>query len=1216
MPMTRRKADFNRRPTCALLGALVAVAALITAPAALASSGPQWRIISVAMPTNMPPAQREVQQVTVYAEGGAFTLSFEGEATAKIAYNASAATVQSALDALPKISRGGTGKVLVEGGPGDATGSEAYRVTFAGAWSYVNVAQMTVDTSGLTGGPEAAFVTTPVQGGDGEGVIRVTAVNVGDAPTSGVVTIAEKLSEGVTPAGVEGFSAFEEGGTKPPLSCGALMCTYSRPVLPGQSLVMEVHVSVPPKAPGELVSDATVSGGGAAEDDVSARTPISEAIAPFGIAPGSYFATLSSVEAGSHPNLTTAFAVTSELNPQHLPVAAGELHDVHIALPAGFVADANPANMPRCAQADFYAGKCPSDTLVGTATVLVSLGLPSTVKTGTVPVYNVVPASGRVVDFGFNATQKVWVHIFAHLRTGSDYGATATVEDVSETANTLASTVTIWGVPADMSGPGVAEMHIPESGTLVSFGAPNAAVAAMPFTTAPTSCGEPLSTLLEVDSWQQVGIMHGAESSMPALRGCEALDFAPELTLEPARGTTADSPAGLAVHLKVPQQVSENPQGVAEAAVKNTEVTLPAALQVNPAAASGLVGCSEADIGFVGLEARTGRPLFEEETEAQRLGTATQKDCPEASAIGRVKISTPLLAAPLDGNVYQAAQGDNPFKSLLALYVVAENKEAGVRVRLAGEVKVAEDGQLTATFDQTPQVPFEDFKLEFFGGGRGALATTGCGPYQTSGETEPWSGGRAATLGWEFSVRDAPNGAPCSSLGGFRPSFTAGTSNNAGGQFSAFVLRLGRNDTEQTLSTVSTTMPPGLAGMIANAQECPEAQANAGDCPAASQIGHVQVAAGVGSEPVVLPQAGKPEDPVYLTGPYKGAPFGISIVAHAEAGPFNLGTVVVRGKIDVDPHTAQVTVESEPMPTRLQGIPLDVRSVLVTIDKPSFMFNPTNCGPLSITGKIASSEGASASVATHFEAADCASLPFDPGFAVSTKAKHTRRNGAYLHVTVTSKAGQANIKSVHVELPKVMPSRDETLKQACAATQFASNPALCPDGARVGYAIVHTPILPVPLSGPAILVSHGGSGFPDLDIVLQGDGVTVDLSGSTNISRKGITSSDFRSVPDVPINKFDLALPTGPHSILAATANLCTKTVTKRVRAKVHGRVVHRKRRLKVKRTLVMPVTITGQNGAVLRQSTKIAVAGCAKAKKNGKVKGGKHPRKTGRAHK
>ncbi len=320
----------------------------------------------------------------------------------------------------------------------------------------------------------------------------------------------------------------------------------------------------------------------------------------------------------------------------------------------------------------------------------------------------------------------------------------------------------------------------------------------------------------------------------------------------------------------------------------------------------------------------------------------------------------------------------------------------------------------------------------------------------------------------------------------------------------------------------------------------------------------------------------------YLTGPYKGAPYGVAVVVPALAGPFDLGTVVVRAAINIDPHTAQVTVTSDPLPRMLDGVPLRTRRILVSINRPDFTLNPTSCEPMQITGTLSSFAGAQHNVAAGFQANDCASLKFKPGFSVYTHAKHTRRYGAYLRVKVTSGNGQANIKSVFVELPKALPSRVETLKLACSAKQFNENPAGCPTDSHVGTVVARTPILSTPLTGPAIFVSHGGAAFPDLDIVLQGSGITVELTGNTNII-KGITSSNFKTVPDVPVNSFELKLPAGPHSALAANGNLCYKTT------KSH------KKQIKHRVTLTMPTTITGQNGMIIKQTTHITVEGCHK---------------------
>jgi hypothetical protein len=417
----------------------------------------------------------------------------------------------------------------------------------------------------------------------------------------------------------------------------------------------------------------------------------------------------------------------------------------------------------------------------------------------------------------------------------------------------------------------------------------------------------------------------------------------------------------------------------------------------------------------------------------------------------------------------------------------------------------------------------------------------------------------------------------------FNPVFAAGTVDPQAGAFSPLSVSFSRSDQDQSLGGVTIKTPPGLLGILKGVEQCPEPQANQGTCGQGSLIGHTTAAAGAGPDPVSV--GGQ----VFLTGPYRGAPFGLSILVPAVAGPFNLGTVVVRAAINVDPHTAQITVTSDPLPTILQGIPLLIKTVNVTIDRPGFVFNPTSCEPLSIGGTLTSSQGSSASVSGHFQAANCAALAFKPSFTVSTQAKTSKQNGASLDVKVNYPSGaQANIRSVAVTLPKQLPSRLSTIQQACPEAAFDANPASCPAGSNIGIATARTPVLASPVSGPAYLVSHGGAAFPDLVLILQGEGVKLELTGSINI-KKSITSSTFASVPDAPISSFELSLPQGPHSGLTAVlptkakGNLCGTSLT-------------------------MPTTITGQNGAQIRQNTKIAVTGCPKAKKKATAK--KHHKK------
>ncbi len=670
-----------------------------------------------------------------------------------------------------------------------------------------------------------------------------------------------------------------------------------------------------------------------------------------------------------------------------------------------------------------------------------------------------------------------------------------------------------------------------------------------PFLTLPGSCtGQPLLSTMRVDSWQEPeSYVVPPAASAPAVADCEQLDFSPSLHVQPDTAM-AGSPSGLGVDLKVPHE--ENVEGLAEADLKDAVVTLPAGMAVSPSAANGLGACGPQEIG---------------------LGNADTPSCPDASKIGSTEVLTPLLEHPLVGSVYVAQPGNNPFGSLLALYVVAEG--SGALIKLAGEVSLDPlTGQVTATFKNNPQLPFSDLKLHFFGGPRGALMTpSACGKYTTTSRLTPWSSETPAEPLSSFEIDQGCHGPQ------FSPSFAGGTTNNQAGAFSPLSVTFSRSDQDQSLSGVTVRTPPGLLGVLKSVDRCGEPQASQGTCGAGSLIGHATATAGPGSDPVSV--AGQ----VFLTGPYKGAPFGLSIVVPAVAGPFDLGTVVVRAAVSVDPHSARITVTSDPLPSILQGVPLELRTVNVTIDREGFMFNPTDCEPLSVDGALTSTAGASAKVSSRFQAANCATLAFKPSFAVSTQAKTSKKNGASLDVKVGYPKGEANIHSVAVTLPKQLPSRLTTIQQACTQTTFDANPASCPAGSNIGTGTANTPILANSLSGPAYLVSHGGTGFPDVVVVLQGEGITLDLIGSIDI-RKGVTSSTFASVPDAPISSFELKLPEGPHSALAAVAP-----------AKAKGSLCGQ--------FLTMPTKITGQNGAQIKQSTKIKVSGCAKSKKKAKAK-------------
>jgi len=997
----------------------------------------------------------------------------------------------------------------------------------------------------------------------------------------------------------EGASA--EGVVMPCALAGrTVTCTYEggdrhRPLPAYESLTMAINVEVE-KGKGDDVNEVSVEGGGAAPVTSKKALALSETPPPFGVE--GYELTpeeeggLPDTQAGSHPfQLTTTIALNAqtvpvsefggvEEYPQVQPVGTFT-KDLRFNLPPGLVG--NPVPLPKCNTKVFLeegqAGQevCPTDTAVGVASVVTAGGIPEA-PIVTNPLYSLEPAVGEPARFGFQ-TGAGPAFIDVSVRTGGDYGVVATVPNITQSLEFLSAQVTFWGVPGDprhdttRGKECLAHLQNQSEISCTERGAER------PFLVMPTSCTGPLQTSVEGDSWEQPGQFtapkeyefRNSEGELLQQNGCDALNFGPSISVAPD-GTQGSSPTGLAVDVHVPQNASLNPTGLAESSVKDTNVALPAGLVLNPAAADGLLACS---LGEIALE------------------SPAEQTCPEASKVGTVKIKTPLLPNELEGAAYLAAQNANPFGSLVALYLSVYDPQSGVRVRFAGEVKPdPATGQLVSTFKNTPQLPFEDLVLHFFGGSRAPLGTPAlCGSYTTTASFAPWSGNPAANVSSPaFQITAGPGGSPCSDPLPFAPSLHASSTNIQAGAFTPFTLTMSRPDGNQNLDAIQLKMPPGLLGTLSNVKLCGEAQANAGTCGSESLIGETTVSVGLGANPFSV-KGGR----VYITGPYEGAPYGLSIVNPAKAGPFDVehdtsnpnyqpacDCVVVRAKIEVDPITAALTITTDTsgphqIPQILDGIPLQIQHVNVTVNRPSFTFNPTNCSKMAIGGNLTSAQGATSPLSVPFQVTNCATLKFKPVFKVSTAGKTSRKNGASLDVKLSYPklpfGQQANIAKVKVNLPRQLPSRLTTLQKACTEHTFDLNPAACPAASRVGSATAVTPIIPVALSGPAYFVSHGGAKFPELVIVLSGYGTTVQLHGETFISKKGITSSTFRQVPDVPIGTFELKLPQGTNSALAANTNLC-----------------------KIKKGgLKMPTAFTAQNGAVIHQSTKITVTGCPK---------------------
>jgi hypothetical protein len=1029
---------------------------------------------------------------------------------------------------------------------------------------------------------------------DGEGMLVLEVSDLGDAAVNGAanpVTIVDRLPAGVLPTRVYG----EGGGHMPNgvkgiakiIHCGILAqtvtCTYAGPLLAYERFMIGITVKVEPGA-GAGVSEASVSGGGAAPVVWRRALALEESLPAFGAE--NYELTPEEeggspdTQAGSHPfQLTTTLTFNSKaapvfyrsLNEEALPeVQPVELtKDLHFNLPPGLLG--NPTPLPKCRLSVFLKASetslCPDDTVIGVATpILTHLGGTYVPLALTVPLYSLEPAVGEPARFGFT-TPGGAVILDTSVRTGGDYGVVVTVPDIPDNIAFIGTQVTFWGVPGEAQhdtsrGPCLDEGE----GNFPSFtrlervcsvqGKPQ------PFLIMPTSCAGPWHTSVEGDSWENIGQFSipkeytFSDSAGEPLSedGCNQLNFEPSINVAPD-GQQASTPTGLTVGVHVDQEASLNPTGRAESTVKDTTVTLPAGVALNPAGADGLSACTMSQVG---------------------LDSPTEQACPESSKVGTVEIETPLLPNPLVGAAYLATQNQNPFGSLVALYLVVYDPVSGVRVKLAGEVKPSlETGQLVSTFDETPPLPFEDLKIHFFGGSRAPLGTPAlCGSYTTTASIAPWSGNPPAESSSEFQITSGPNGTPCSDPLPFKPELTTGSLNIQAGAFTPFTMTMSREDGNQNLDAIQLKMPSGLLGTLSSVKLCGEAEGNAGTCGPESLIGHTTVSVGLGGNPYTV-SGGE----VFITGPYEGAPYGLSIVNPAKAGPFDLGRVIVRARIEVNPENAALTITSDAtgpyaIPQMIDGIPLQIKHVNVSVDRPDFTFNPTNCAPQEIGGGLTSSQGTISALHVPFQVTNCATLGFKPILKVSTAGKTSRAKGASLNVKLTypkaTFGSQANIGKVKVDLPKQLPSRLTTLQKACPDSVFNQNPAACPANSRIGSATATTPVLPVHLEGPAYFVSHGGAKFPELIIALSGEGVTVYLHGETFINPKGITSSTFRTIPDVPIGAFELSLPQSADSALAANGNLCTST-------------------------LKMPTTFVAANGISIKQSTPISVTGCTK---------------------
>jgi hypothetical protein len=1093
----------------------------------------------------------------------------------------------------------------------------------------------------------------------GTGAIQVQPLNVGAVSSSGPITIEDVLPRGLTATAAGTFTGggghnaadpeseidhthwectiarnteelsvvmCHNGTEMPSIEGGAGLPTSYQA---GQNLQppLDIAVKVEAEAPEGPASNRTRIEGGGAPNAVSASDPvvIGSASSGFGLARwDGWFSNANGTldtQAGSVPYAATfSFDLNTLLEGNstgEVTPAGGEARNFEVSLPPGFVG--NPQATVQCTHRQFDAEECPRESIVGDLEPITANGINLHRL-----VFNVVPQTGEPAEFAFTY-EGISVFLDPVVRTGSDYGITTHVNNAPQRV-VIASMLTLWGVPDDPS-------HDPwRCGSTVGCNPGEGKLgphpALKPFLRMPTSCGTPDSFGIGVSNWfdeldsftEPIAFLtHNAEGHAAGLKECAKLPFEPGVQANPTT-TATDSPSGLKfdLHIEQPEDVKAietagettgAEPALHEADLKDATITFPAGLSVNPSEADGLEACSEAQVGFTGfkelnptVEPGISTPQFipepaiasgQEEEEARQGMPGEPRRCPNAAKLGTVEVNTPLIDHPLPGGIYLAKQGENPFGSLLALYITVYDPATGIVVKLPGKIEADPvTGQLSVSVEQNPQVPFEDFKISLFEGTRSPLTTPAtCGTFSTTSSLTPWSSPEAPSVSPEgsFAITEAPGGGACPAAAGQEPNtpaFSAGTFTPIAGTYSPFVLDLSREDGSQQLRALNVTLPPGLIGKIAGIAQCPQAnieaaehrnglgqgalEATAPSCPASSEVGSAHIGAGSDAPFYVTGHA-------YLAGPYRGAPFSIVVITPAVAGPFDLGAVVVRSALFINPLTAQVTVQSDPFPTILDGIPLDLRGITVEITRSQFTLNPTSCSRMAVTGSSVG-DSSQAPLSSPFQVGGCTGLPFKPTFTVSTQGKASKAKGASLSVKLTANPGEANVGKVDVQIPSQLPSRLSTLQKACTEAQFNTNPAGCPTASDVATATVHTPILNVPLTGPVYFVSHGGAAFPELVLVLQGEGVTIDLVGNTDIKGK-VTYSRFEAVPDAPFTSFELNAPQGPYSILGANVpasakySLCGQTLT-------------------------MPTVLTGQNGVVIKQNTKLTITGCPKTTK------------------
>ena len=904
-------------------------------------------------------------------------------------------------------------------------------------------------------------------------------------------------------------------------------------------------------APGEAASPLTLA-------NVSAGDYVGVVGDALGQTVNATTVAISSPQAGGHPDLTTEFAL-------HTPGEPEVAQDVIFNAPTGIFG--NPRAVTECSASDYALDQCPPDSQVGLITIHANYEGDPDYLLGTVPIYTVVPQEGETARFAFIVPVlniPIAIPVAVRTESTSDYGLRFTVQDISQLTPLASAKLTFWGFPADevhgaerfaKGKPGHPAGCVEEEGTGCIINPTETSIPVAPLLDNPTLCtGQQLTSALEVETYQDPEHLSRATASYPPIEGCEREKFEPFLQASPTT-TATDSASGLNVELGAPQFETK---AVSPSEIKAATVTLPPGLTINPDAADGQTACTEADANF---------------------GSEGPAKCPDTSKIGTFSIGTPALPERLEGAVYI---GEPEIGNQYRLFMIASG--FGINAKLVGSVRPdPETGQVKIEFPHLPQAPFDDFQLHLFSGERGLLATpTYCTIYTVSAEFFPWNYALSEqTSNQHFGLESGPNDSQCpAQIRPFTPTLLAGTSNASAGAFSSFTLKLNREDGDQFLGHLNFTMPPGLSANLHGVSYCSESDIAAAaetsgttekehpSCPASSEIGTTNVAAGPGSHPFYA--GGR----IYFAGPFQGAPLSLVAITPALAGPYDYGTVVIRVALHIDPLDAHVIADSQVVPEVIGGIPIRMRSIQVNINRPNFMVNPTNCSPSLIGSEGIGDEGTAVSFGSYFDAVNCSILNFNPKFAITQLGGHKatqRGKDPSLQFDLDTRTGDANIKSIAVTLPKAFEIDQRHLGNICDRSELASDQ--CAGRQPIGEAKTETPLLEKPLQGPVYAVSGFGV-LPHLAFILGGQ-VTLMPEAESSSVQDGRLKTVVPVVPDAPIGHFRFTLFGGAEGYLSNTQSLCSaptlstieftaqngKTLTQQVKTKTACKA-HKTKRL------------------------------------------------------